>query len=254
VNSRDAMLAGGRLTITTGVQTLEEEHVQQNPEATAGRHVILEVVDTGTGIPPEVLPRIFEPFFSTKEAGKGTGLGLATVHGIVKQHRGWITVKSEVGEGTMFRIYLPAIAEEQAGQGEVKAPARLPGGTETILFVEDESPLRLLMGNMLQRCGYTVLRAESGVAALKVWRECLQPVHLLFTDLVMPDGMSGFDLASVLQAEKPGLRVVFTSGYSAMAGKGPPLIEGKNFLQKPYLWEQLAQTVRSCLDQQPVGI
>jgi two-component system, cell cycle sensor histidine kinase and response regulator CckA len=249
VNSRDAMHAGGRLTIATGTQTLDEEQARQNPEAAAGRFVYLDVTDIGTGIPPEVLPRIFEPFFTTKEAGKGTGLGLATVHGIVKQHHGWVTVQSEVGKGTAFRIYLPAIKEGQAKKEKDTDLIRLPGGTETILLVEDETSVRLLMGNVLQRCGYTVLRAESGVAALKLWKECNQPVHLLLTDLVMPDGMSGFDLASRLQAEKPELKIVFTSGYSAGAGKGPPLIEGENFLQKPYSPQKLARVVRNCLDQ-----
>ena len=248
VNSRDAMPAGGRLTITTGTQTLDEEQARQNPEAAAGRYVFLDVTDIGCGILPEVLPHIFEPFFTTKEAGKGTGLGLATVHGIVKQHRGWVTVKSEVDKGTVFRIYLPALKEGQAGQRTDTTLIRLPGGKETIMLVEDESNLRLLMGNVLQRCGYTMLRAESGVAALRLWQECNQPIHLLLTDLVMPDGMSGFDLASRLQAEKPELKVVFTSGYSARAGKGPPLIEGENFLQKPYSPHKLAQTVRNCLD------
>ncbi|MGA2177574.1 MAG: response regulator [Verrucomicrobiota bacterium] len=254
VNSRDAMLAGGRLAITTGTETLDEEQARQNPEAAAGRHVCLDIADTGIGIPPEVLPRIFEPFFTTKEAGRGTGLGLATVHGIVKQHHGWITVKSEVGRGTAFRIYLPAIKEGQGGQGKVTATARLPGGKETILLVEDEAALRLLMSNVLQRCGYTVIQAESGVAALKCWKERSQPVHLLVTDLVMPDGISGFDLASRLQGEKPELKVIFSSGYNAETGKGPPLIEGENFLQKPYSPQKLAQTVRNCLDRKGSGV
>jgi two-component system, cell cycle sensor histidine kinase and response regulator CckA len=253
VNSRDAMPAGGRLTVITGAQTLDEEQARQNPEAAAGHHVFLDVTDTGCGIPPGILPHIFEPFFTTKEAGKGTGLGLATVHGIVKQHRGWITVKSEAGKSTGFRIYLPALEEGQAGRETDTSLMRLPAGTETILLVEDEANLRLLMGNVLQRCGYTVMRAESGVAALKLWKESNQPIHLLLTDLVMPDGMSGFDLASRLQAEKPELKVVFSSGYSARAGKGPPLIEGENFLQKPYSPHKLAQTIRHCLDQKKSG-
>jgi PAS domain S-box-containing protein len=249
VNSRDAMPAGGRLTIMTGTQTLDAEQARQSPEAAAGSYAYLDVADTGCGIPPEVLPRIFEPFFTTKEAGKGTGLGLATVHGIVKQHDGWITVKSEKEKGTAFRIYLPTIKEGQAGKGIDTAMVPLPAGTETILLVEDETSLRLLMGNVLQRCGYTVIRAESGVAAYNLWKECNQPVHLLLADLVLPEGMSGFDLAGRLQAEKPQLKVIFTSGYSAKAGQGPPLIEGENFLQKPYSPQKLAQTVRRCLDQ-----
>jgi two-component system cell cycle sensor histidine kinase/response regulator CckA len=254
VNSRDAMPAGGRLIITTGAQTLDEEQARQNPEAAAGNHVFLEVADTGSGIPPLLLPHIFEPFFTTKEAGKGTGLGLATVHGIVKQHRGWITVQNVVKQGATFRIHLPVIKKDQTGREIDTSQMRLPGGTETILLVEDEANLRLLMGNVLQRCGYTVIRAESGVAALKLWKESNHPVHLLLTDLVMPDGMSGFELAGRLQAEKPALKVVYTSGYSARAGKGPPLIEGENFLQKPYSPHKLARTIRNSLDQKKSGV
>jgi CheY-like chemotaxis protein len=223
--------------------------MQRNPEARAGWFVCLSVADTGAGIAPEILPRIFEPFFTTKEAGKGTGLGLATVHGIVKQHHGWITVTSETGRGATFRVYLPATPKSQTVPQKAEAMARMPGGNETILIVEDEASLRLLMGNVLQRCGYTVLRAESGVAALKIWNECKQPVHLLFTDLVMPDGMSGFDLADRLHAGHPELKVIFTSGYSARAGTRVPLVEGRNFLQKPYSSQKLALTVRNCLDE-----
>jgi two-component system cell cycle sensor histidine kinase/response regulator CckA len=223
VNSRDAMPAGGRLTITTGTQTLDEEQAQRNSEAAAGHYVYLDVADTGGGIPPEVLPRIFEPFFTTKKAGKGTGLGLATVHGIVKQHGGWITIKSEAGKGTAFRIYLPALKEGPAGQGMVAAPARLPGGKETILLVEDEAPLRLLMSNVLQRCGYTVIRAESGVAALKLWKESGQRVDLLFTDLVMPDGMSGFELAGLASRREARIESHLRQAVTAPGrGRGRP--------------------------------
>ena len=248
VNARDAMPGGGRLTIATGAETLDAQHAQSNPDASPGLHVWLAVTDTGCGIPPENLPRIFEPFFTTKDVGKGTGLGLATVYGIVRQHRGWITVTSEPGKGARFRICLPAAAGSRAGEKPTALQLQLPRGSETILLVEDDLPVRLLVGNLLQRCGYTVLHAESGAAALRIWRDNLEKVHLLLTDLVMPDGMTGRQLARQLQSEKPALKVIYTSGYSAEAGDGPPLLEGVNFLQKPYPSGKLAQTVRNCLD------
>ena len=248
VNSRDAMPAGGRLTIATGMELLEERQAEQNPDALPGLHVWLAVTDTGCGIAPEILQHIFEPFFTTKDIGKGTGLGLATAYGIVRQHRGWIGVTSEINKGTTFRICLPASAGERAEDKGAPLQLQLPRGSETVLLVEDDVPVRLLVGNLLQRCGYTVLQAESGLAALDIWREHCKGIHLLLTDMVMPDGMTGRELAERLQAEKPELKVIFTSGYNADAGKGPPLIEGVNFLQKPYPSGRLAQTVRNRLD------
>jgi PAS domain S-box-containing protein len=248
INSRDAMPGGGRLAIATGAETLDERQAQLNPDASPGPHVWLAVSDTGCGIPPENLPRIFEPFFTTKDVGKGTGLGLATVYGIIQQHRGWITVDSEPGKGSTFRICLPAAAGARAGEKPPALQLQLPRGTETVLLVEDDLPVRLLVGNLLQRCGYIVLQAESGAAALRIWREHLEKIHLLLTDLVMPDGVTGRQLARQLQSEKPDLKVIYTSGYSAEAGEGPALIDGVNFLQKPYPSGKLAKTVRNCLD------
>ena len=248
INSRDAMPAGGRLTIATGTEVLDEKQAHQNPDALPGLHVWLEVKDTGCGIAAENLTHIFEPFFTTKEVGKGTGLGLATVYGIVKQHHGWITVASEVNQGTTFRIYFPAVVGARAEEKALPVAAPLPRGTETLLVVEDDLPLRLLVCNMLQRCGYTVLQAQSGTAALKIWREQREQIQLLFTDLVMPDGMTGRQLAEQLQSDKPALKVIYTSGYSTEVGKGLSLIEGVNFLQKPYPSGKLARTVRDCLD------
>ena len=247
VNARDAMPGGGRLTISTGSHIVDDEQARQNPEATAGRYVWLDVADTGQGINPDVLPRIFEPFFTTKEVGKGTGLGLATVHGIVKQHRGWISVHSQPGEGAAFRVWLPSIEASDSAAKEATTAAR-PGGTETVLLVEDEAPLRLLVSDVLRRCGYTVLVADTGVTALDLWRQSSSRIDLLFTDLVMPGGVSGLDLASRLRAEKPELKVLFTSGYRPAGEQCPVGTEGEHFLQKPYLPEQLVQIVRSCLD------
>ncbi|MGA2280637.1 MAG: response regulator [Verrucomicrobiota bacterium] len=249
VNARDAMPDGGRLTIATTSKSIGREYTQQNPAAIPGRCVCLSVSDTGCGIAPEQLSHIFEPFFTTKEIGKGTGLGLATVYGIVKQHRGWIEIKSQVGKGTTFRIYLPAAKDITAKQKTTVVAEELPHGDEVILVVEDEQPVRLLVGNLLQRCGYTVLLAVSGIAALDVWEKHKDGIQLLLTDMVLPDGMMGRELAEKLKGEKPQLKVIYTSGYSAnVVGKGPSLVEGINFLQKPYHPHKLAQTVRDCLD------
>jgi CheY-like chemotaxis protein len=245
VNARDAMRSGGRLTIATRETVADRK-------APTGNCVCLSVSDTGCGIAPEHLPRIFEPFFTTKEVGKGTGLGLATVHGIVQQHGGWIDVESELGKGTTFHIYLPA-SPASPGQQETAAPEKaMRGGTETILIVEDEAAVRELAARFLAGLGYKILQAESGVAALEAWRQQKGAIDLLFTDLVMPDRLNGWQLAEVLMAERPGLKVLFCSGYGMeVAGKEFVLQLGKNFLPKPYTPHKLAAAVRDCLDASP---
>ncbi|MGH7993054.1 MAG: PAS domain S-box protein, partial [Limisphaerales bacterium] len=251
VNSRDAMPKGGQLLISTSLENPDAGSLQLPADAAPGRYVCLKVTDTGCGIRPEVLPHIFEPFFTTKEVGKGTGLGLATVYGIVQQHHGWVAVTSEPGRGTTFYVYLPA-AKDTPVKSEADTAPKLPRGSETILIAEDEPAVRSLVGNFLRRCGYTVLMAESGVAALEVWREQRDKIQLLLTDMVMPDGMTGYDLAKQLQAERPQLRVIYTSGYSAdVVAKDPALIRDGNFLQKPYHPYQLARIVRDSLDEEP---
>jgi nitrogen-specific signal transduction histidine kinase len=250
VNAREAMQDGGRLVITTAPVTVSEDHRQQNPDASLGSCICLSVCDTGCGIAPEFLPHIFEPFFTTKEVGKGTGLGLATVYGIVKQHHGWIELDTEVKVGTTFRIFLPAVEGAQAEKRTIPDDIPLPEGQETILVVEDEAAVRLLVNNLLQRCGYTVLLAESGVAALEVWKKEKDRIQLLLTDMIMPDGMTGRELAARLRGERPDLKVIYTSGYSSVVvGKGLALVEGFSFVQKPYPPIRLAQTIRNCLDQ-----
>ncbi|MGB7769419.1 MAG: PAS domain-containing protein [Verrucomicrobiia bacterium] len=252
VNSRDAMPNGGRLTITTSAETLDKQQAEKNVGASPGVYACLNVTDNGSGIAPENLPHIFEPFFTTKEVGKGTGLGLATVYGIVQQHHGWIAVNSQMGQGTSFRIYLPATKDALPKSPAAAAVSKLPGGNETILLVEDEAPVRLLAGNLLRRCGYTILVAESGVVALAMWKEHREKIHLLLTDMVMPDGISGRELAEKLKSDRPELKVIYTSGYSAdIIGREPKWIEGSNFLQKPYHPLKLAQIVRNCLDRKP---
>jgi CheY-like chemotaxis protein len=250
VNARDAMPKGGRLYVTTALVTIDETYAAQMPEAAAGDYVCLTVKDTGKGIAPEVLPHIFEPFFTTKDVGKGTGLGLATVYGIVQQHRGWIKAASTLGAETNFQIFFPAakgrtatLVEEQAAGPKVR------GGKETILVVEDEPPLRVLVRSVLERYGYRVLDAVSGVAALSVWQQHKDEIQLLLTDMVMPHGISGRELAKKILSDKPQLKVIYSSGYSlAVVGTDMVLQEGLNFLQKPYAPRKLAQAVRDCLD------
>ena len=249
VNARDAMPRGGQLAVRIAIVNVDEAHVQRQPEARTGRFVCLSKSDTGCGIPPENLSRIFEPFFTTKEIGKGTGLGLATVYGIVKQHQGWIEVESTVGRGTTFRVYFPFVGEPEVKPGKKSAPAPVRGGDETILVVEDERPVRELVAHLLQNHGYKIWQAASGHDALGVWQEHKDEIELLLTDLVMPGDMNGHDLAEKLHAEQPNLKVIFTSGYSAdIVGKNFKLEPDLNFLQKPYPPQTLALTVRRCLD------
>jgi PAS domain S-box-containing protein len=249
VNAREAMPHGGVLTIETSEVVVGAQPTRGSQDPAPGSYVSVRVSDTGQGISPEHLPRIFEPFFTTKEPGKGTGLGLATVFGIVKQHGGTITVESGIGQGTTFRILLPAepagtaAVAVDAGQGEPR------GGTEMILVVEDEPSVRRLTRVLLEGRGYRVVEASSGVDALRVWEQHGRSIDLLLTDIVMPEGLSGRDLAARLHALRPDLPVVFTSGYSAdIAGRELSLLEGQNFLQKPFTRPELLHIVRRSLD------
>ncbi len=249
VNARDAMPRGGQLFISTAARTVDDTHVQGNLESCAGQFVCLRVSDTGTGIAPDVLPRIFEPFFTTKEVGKGTGLGLATVYGIVKQHQGWLEVESEVGQGTTFNVYLPASYEAAVSPVQSHSSALPRGRSETILVAEDEPALLLLAARLLRNLGYDVLEAASGVEAIEQWERHGGKVDLLVTDLVMPDGLTGRELAKKMETGESGLRVIYTSGYSPeMRETAFVFREGTNFLQKPYEPHKLAKAVRDCLD------
>ncbi|MFN7141443.1 MAG: response regulator, partial [Limisphaerales bacterium] len=208
----------------------------------------ISVTDTGTGMSPEVRQRAFEPFFTTKEVGKGTGLGLATVYGIVKQHKGWISVQSTVGEGTVFSIFLPYVkdAKEPSATPPPK-PAR--AGAETILLVEDEAPVRHLTGAVLESLGYKVIEAVSGREAFQLWEQNHSSIDLIFTDMVMPDGMGGRELVQRIQQQKPNAKAIYVSGYSAeFCARDTVLKEGINFLQKPYGPVELSETVRRALD------
>jgi PAS domain S-box-containing protein len=252
VNSRDAMPRSGRLSISIDECVVDAEHVRRFSEARPGNFIRLSHVDTGCGIPPENLPRIFEPFFTTKEIGKGTGLGLATVFGIVKQHNGWIEVESESGKGATFRIFLPASTQAVAKTEQYDTQLRVQDGTETILIVEDERDLREIVTRTLTHHGYRVFQATDGNDALEIWREQKDNIDLVFTDVIMPGGMNGRELADRLWMEKPGLKIIFTTGYGANAlGSDYKLDLATNYLPKPYLPQSLVRLVRRCLDKKP---
>jgi two-component system cell cycle sensor histidine kinase/response regulator CckA len=248
VNARDAMPDGGFLTINTEGVTVESERALRNPEARMGKFVCLTVQDTGCGIPPEILTRIFEPFFTTKSVGKGTGLGLATVFGIVSQHRGWIEVESRTGAGTTIKVFLPASARAAAGTEKEQRRITLRRGSGTILLVEDEIALRGLTRILLEEYGYRALEAGSGVEALSIWKNQRGKIDLLFTDMILPDGITGRELAKQLKARKPELKVIYTSGYALDLDRtGVILREGLNFLQKPSKAERIIQAVQDML-------
>jgi two-component system cell cycle sensor histidine kinase/response regulator CckA len=253
INARDAMPKGGQVLVSTELVTLDDDAARTHAEARAGEFVCLTVADTGTGIDPQNLPRIFEPFFTTKEEGKGTGLGLATVHGIVKQHEGWIQLSSRLGAGTIFKIFLPICQWTDTGEPvKETVPSRPRGGNETILLVEDDAAVQMLDRRTLENFGYTVHAASSGPEALQVWEQHAAAIDLLLTDIIMPGGMSGRELAEQLRAERPELKVVLTSGYSPdIAGKNIDFVRqtGSHFLQKPYTSHALAAMVRTCLDE-----
>ena len=250
VNARDAMPKGGTLTISTSPVEMDEAYVQTHPEARLGTFVCLRVTDSGCGMDASTMARIFEPFFTTKEVGKGTGLGLATVYGIVKQHDGWIEVSSQIGKGSTFSVLLPASGKPiKAPPPESPLSAVVRGGQETILVVEDEPVLRDMAHVILQDCGYRVLEAGSGVEALQVWAQHPDSIDLVLTDVVMPGGISGRDLGVRLMGSHPRLRIIFTSGYNVEETNTDFFRRGgATFLQKPYTRVDLAKAVRTALD------
>jgi signal transduction histidine kinase/ActR/RegA family two-component response regulator len=252
INARDAMPDGGRLTIETGVVDLDADYCSNHAGTTPGRHVSLMVSDTGIGMSAETQDRIFEPFYSTKQGRGGTGLGLATVWGIVRQSGGHLHVYSEPGRGSTFKVYLPAVSgrPEPAVAATVGKPE--PSGRgELVLVVDDELMVREINGRMLEHCGYKTLLAADGQQALDLARKQTEPIALLITDVVMP-GLGGRALAASLQAEQPDLRVLYVSGYTenAIVHQGE-LEPGVHFLSKPYNTERLAHKVREVLDSRP---
>ena len=251
VNARDAMPTGGTLAIQTGNATLDEPTTMSHSIADAGQYIVLTVSDDGTGMDAATLAQIFEPFFTTKPKGRGTGLGLSTVFGIVEQSGGHLRVASTLGRGTTFEIYLPAVNErpQQIDEPRETPPAR---GTETILLAEDDEVLRTLTARILTSQGYRVLEASDGVEALRVADGHHGTLDLLTTDMVMPS-MGGHDLANELSARRPGLKVLFVSGYTDDAVGRGELQPGDAFLQKPIDPKMLARKVRQMLDGSLVG-
>ena len=250
VNARDAIDGVGKLTIESENAALDAEYCASHAEFVPGDYVVLSVSDDGCGMDAETREHIFEPFFTTKGVGEGTGLGLATVYGIVKQNNGFINVYSEPGKGTTFKIYLPRFRGETVGEADTAAPAPLPGGNETILLVEDEKSIRVTAALFLEAFGYAVLAADCPEQALRLAAEHLGRIHLLITDVVMP-GMSGRDLAAQLATDRPQMKRLFMSGYTAdvIAHRGV-LDEGVEFLGKPFSRDELAHKVREVLDRE----
>jgi signal transduction histidine kinase len=247
VNARDAMPDGGIVTIETREVTLSAQDCASNPEAQPGDYVLLSVLDTGCGMGEETLNHIFEPFFTTKAVGKGTGLGLATVYGIVKQHNGVIDVQSRPGEGSTFNLFWPVQPE---GQHRIEIDAveePVAGGTETILLAEDDEAVRIMVRQILEGAGYTVVTAVDGVDALKVLKDYPGRVDLAILDVVMPN-MGGHEAYQLMKAEQPGLKTFFASGYSEDAiHKNFVLEEGLTLIQKPYTQRDLLRTIREVL-------
>ncbi len=248
VNARDAMPNGGRITIRTSHRPAEIAPGAFPPPHDDQGHLLLEVADTGVGMTEEVRVRLFEPFFTTKPRDKGTGLGLATTMGIVRQNRGWIEVESETGKGSLFRVFLPALPVEQGAPGLPLPKSALQRGTETILLVEDDDGLRKLGIQILTHLGYQVLACRGGREAIALAKQTSGPIDLVLTDVVMP-GMEGPALVAALQSDRPALKAVFVSGYTldVVSQKGVPA-DNRHFLAKPFRPSELAHKVRTLLD------
>ena len=249
VNARDAMSSAGRLTIGAARVTFSAADLAGKPDRRAGQFIRLSISDTGAGMDTAVINHLFEPFFTTKDIGKGCGMGLATVYGMVNQNSGWIEVESTVGKGTTFNLFFP-VTEETPEKAAPETPApRAVGGRETVLVVEDETILRELVREILKANGYRVLDAATGREALAVWEKEGRNVDLLLTDVAMPDGLSGRDLATKLQEDNPRLPVIFSSGYTQESlQRKEPAGASETFLPKPYQPAELARIVRASLD------
>jgi signal transduction histidine kinase len=252
-NARDAMPRGGSLLIDTRNGLLDAAYAAAHTDVTPGDYVVVEVSDSGTGMPPDILSRIFEPFFTTKEQGKGTGLGLSMVFGFMKQSGGHITVYSEPGKGSTFRLYLPRLRDSTAiREDRTEGPASR-GGNETILVVEDNAGLRRIVLRQLREAGYRVLEAPDADAAMTII-ESPEPIHLLLTDVVMPGAMDGRDLARVAVGRRPMLRTLLTSGFPDARWGGSTARAGSRLLSKPYRKEELRRVVREVLDEGRLGV
>jgi signal transduction histidine kinase len=245
-NARDAMSGGGQLIILTGNRSLDADYAAQYPDVQPGDYAMIEVRDTGSGMPSEVASRIFEPFYTTKEEGKGTGLGLSMVFGFMKQSGGHINAYSEVGIGTIFRLFLPhAVSGVEAGP-VVLPVALVRGSGETVLAVEDNAGLSRVVVRQLGELGYRVLEAENAQTALRVLES--EPVDLVFTDIVMPGGTSGYELARAVRSRWPAIRIVLTSGFPENNINGGPDAPNLRLLSKPYRKDELGRLIREVLD------
>jgi signal transduction histidine kinase/CheY-like chemotaxis protein len=248
INARDAMPAGGPLVIQTEAVDFDSADVARRGHGRPGAFACLRVTDAGTGISSEHLPHIFEPFFTTKDVGKGTGLGLATTYGIVQQHDGWIEVESEMGRGTTFVIFLPKTSSAVEPPRPIHVPARSAHGSETILVVEDEQDVRMLVCESLASSGYRVLEAASGPEALAVWQALGGAIDLVVTDMTMPDGMTGIDLVRALRRKAPGLKAIYMSGYFADVSSAELDVDDSSYLAKPFTLAELGRAVRHAMD------
>ena len=253
VNAKDAMPQGGTLTVGSAQMDLREPLVTELATVTPGHYVLLAVRDTGMGMDAEVLSHLFEPFFTTKEPGMGTGLGLATIHGIVRKLGGVITVESKPGRGSTFRVFLPRVEHEEAGSSETADALPSDSGTETVLIAEDDPVVRMLTGEILRRKGYEVLEAGGGQEALAIARRHDGPIHLLLSDLSMP-GMTGLELRERFMKMRPSSKTLFMSGYSkgevtSLTPKELPA----SLIAKPFSPDVLAWNVRKVLDKRPVA-
>ncbi len=249
VNARDAMPKGGRITLSVQSLEVDASSCTRNPEARPGHFACLTVADTGCGMDEATQRRVFEPFFTTKEAGKGTGLGLATVYGIVKQHKGWIEVQSALGQGTTFRVHLPACRAPSLKEPTSHRPQTGPRGHETILLVEDAETVRRATASTLRQLGYRVIEAGNGHEALDLWPRERTQVSLVLTDMVMPGDLSGQELIQRLRRDKPSLKCLLASGYShELVQDGLSPQSHTVFLAKPLDPNALAEKIRSCLD------
>ena len=254
INARDAMPEGGCLTIETGDIVFDEKYCAVHTFARPGHYTLLAVTDTGTGMDAATLDRIFEPFFTTKDTGKGTGLGLATVYGIVSQHGGFLHVYSEVGIGTTFRTYLPVIAAAERTPVNVEESRPARGGSETILIVEDHEGLRELARETLANLGYDILLASDGEEAVRVFQANCERIDLLLLDVVLPK-INGPEAYARISAEKEDVPVIFATGYSPeMELLHNAQERGLTILQKPYVPRELARRVRETLDRQPTKV
>jgi CheY-like chemotaxis protein len=247
VNARDAMPDGGSLVLETADTEIDSSYVNEHPDATSGPFVLLSVTDNGTGMDEETRKHIFEPFFTTKGPAQGSGLGLATVYGIVKQSHGWIEIYTELGKGSAFKIYLPRINENLETRADEEHRRANVGGSETVLLVEDQDEVRRLATKVLKAKGYRVLEAADGAAALALVQRHPGPIDLLLTDVVMP-GMNGRELAEYLKKRLPVVKVLYTSGYThdVIAHRGV-LDRDMAYIAKPYTPDRLAAKVREVL-------